>query len=1063
MEGSKTHCTVNALKSFKVIIFDWDGTAIPDRSSDAWSLIKELENVLRQGVICTVITGTSFKNVNEQAIRYLSPLAKKCLYVCTNRGSEVYGFDDFGKEKTLFFRQATLDENLALDRIAASLKDHLSRTGLTTEIIPNRLNRRKLDLIPIEPWRDPKKSQFSELLTAVGARLKNANIMGGLSTVLEIARTLSKQSQLPFLKMTSDIKHIEIGLTDKADSIRWILEHIVKPSGIPSREVVILGDEFGKVGGLPGSDSRMRLPELSEATYISVGIEPEGVPKGIAHIEGGPKSFVEFLTLQKMAARNFIRNDTLDLLSWGWKEKDSTWLLEQEVFDASRESELEPLFTIGNGYLGVRGSLSIPIPSSRGDLHLAGVYDKKIGILPYSEYDFMTVERKEHPFAERVTFPSVFQFNLRISGQEYCPGRWIGEKYQRDLSLGTGILFEEFTLPMELSEMNRLSIRTSRLASLHEPHMMVQEIELRSNTEKLEVELDTSFEDPERELKHPHLTVLSMEKENLNFTELHEFYTQASQIKAVFVSRIWCDSHETANPSIKILLEPGHPVLIRKLVCVYTSRDHGDPRRIALEKIRSLHIERLSQYLSEHVYEWRMFWQIANIELKENAETTEALRFNNYHMRIASGSDSRISIGARALTGNAYEGHSFWDTEIFIFPFLLHTLPSLAKNCLEYRFNTLSAAKKRAKEMGNQGACFAWESTLDGEDVTPTQITLKGHHRQVPIFTGQQQIHVTADIAFAAWKYWESNRDRHWMWSQGLEVFIETARFWASRLTLEGSSYHILKVIGPDEYHHDVDDNAYTNWMARFNLEKAFQACTECRDSEKNLWNDLRLRLALESSEIDSWLSISQRLYLPKPNKKGVIEQFRGFFDLKEKALNRSEQFKAPLERLLAWDRVNQEQVIKQADVLMIPFLFPEVFSADIVAANYRYYEPRTDHGSSLSPAVHAAIAAQINEWEDCERYWNIAIQLDLNNSMRNTALGIHLGCMGGTWQSLVFHVLGIKPTGRQKTLMTTRVSPIPKFLRSLEMKMIEQGDYYSVTVDKEGAVTLCQSEKEKL
>lgn len=1051
---------VKALQSFRAIIFDWDGTAVLDRSSDPWSLVDALEEVLREGVVCIVITGTSFKNILDQALRYISPLAKVNLYACSNRGSEVYAFDDFGNERLLFRRHSSLEERSALDRTVDDLKSYFDQLGLETDIVRKRLNRRKVDLIPVDPWRDPKKAQFSELLTAVQERLKQAKITGGLPFLIKMAKDLSEKYGLINPRITSDIKHIEIGLTDKADSVQWIFENILRMRDIRPSQVAVIGDEFGQIGGLQGSDSLMRIPDLEEAIYISVGVEPEGVSKWVEHVGRGPYSFIDFLNLQSAEARISSGLKNPEIRSWGWREKDPSWLLEQEGFDPSREGELEPIFSIGNGYLGVRGAVSIPIPSTLGNLYLAGVYDRKVGLLPYSELEFMTVDRKDHKFAEIVTFPSVFQFKLYVQDQEYFPGRWKGERYQRELSLGTGMLFEQFKLPLNEPHQDIL-IRTSRLASLNQPHLLIQEIEFYTDGQDVELSVDTSFEDPERELKHPHLTMISMATGRKGFTELHEFDTQVSRIETAFVTRAWCEGRELDDPKIKLNLVSGRSIVVCRLICVYTSRDHINPKKGAVELIETLRIEQLSQYFYEHVEKWKGFWAVADLQFKGNLEFTEAQRFNAYHLRIASGSDPRISIGARALTGSAYEGHSFWDTEIFISPFLLHTEPSLAKNCLDYRHMTLNVARRRASEMGYEGACFAWESTVDGEDVTPSQIILKGSGRQVPIYTGTQQIHITADVAFAVWNYWNKTQDGDWLLTQGLELMIETARFWASRVSLQSDGYHVLKVVGPDEYHHDVDDNAYTNWMARLNLEKAYQLCKEGQKYERS-WDGVASKLKLQSDELKRWCDIASRLYFPQPNKNGVIEQFRGYFDLKDRKVGVSDQFKAPLDRLLAWDRVNQEQIIKQADVLMIPFLCPDAFTDEVLAANYHYYEPRTDHGSSLSPSVYAAISGRLGKWRDCERYWNTAIYLDLCNLMKNTALGVHVGCMGGVWQCLIFHILGVTVTENRLTTTSASSRSVPALWKGVQTKLAFRGRLYQIQVNEGGAVELSLIEKEK-
>ncbi len=255
-------------------------------------------------------------------------------------------------------------------------------------------------------------------------------------------------------------------------------------------------------------------------------------------------------------------------------------------------------------------------------------------------------------------------------------------------------------------------------------------------------------------------------------------------------------------------------------------------------------------------------------------------------------------------------------------------------------------------------------------------------------------MHVTADIAYAVWRYWEATGDEAFLAGPGMDLLFETARFWASRVTPDGGRLHIRGVVGPDEYHHSVCDNAYTNWMARFNLEKA-------------AW--LARQHGSSAVEGEDWAGLAQSLYVPAPNEQGVIEQFEGFFELGDYPLAEEARMKAPVSRLFDWDKINRLKLIKQADVLMIPLLFPDAFGDDVVAANYRYYEPLTDHGSSLSPCVHAAIAARLGLRQEAEGYWKKSLWLDLNNAMDNSMLGVHAAAMGGSWQALVFGFLGVR------------------------------------------------------
>ena len=696
--------------------------------------------------------------------------------------------------------------------------------------------------------------------------------------------------------------------------------------------------------------------------------------------------------LERAGADLVVRDlDELDApgleASWQAAQQALAWRVEQEGFDPAREPAMESLFTVGNGYLGVRGALDSPLPGSQGDLFVAGVYDRKRPHLPYSELEFITPERDDNPHAELVALP--FPFRLRGIGGAG------DDDLQRRLDLRCGML-----------ETRTRTLETWRCASAADPHLLLQQAL---------GEGEPSLDEPQLAQRHPHLR--QIEQANVGDVEIARFATLASGHEVCIASRSRRDGER-----------------LRRLVSVFTSRDGPDARAAALAHLAGIQWNDFEALLEAHADRWRAFWQAADIRVPGSPATEQALRFLAYHLRIAAADDPKVSIPARALTGRAYEGHVFWDTEIFMLPFFLHVAPEQARNLLLFRYHTLDGARRRAHELGYRGACYAWESTVTGDDVTPAEIVLRSSGKEIPIFTGAQQIHVTADVAYAVWRYWEATRDEEFLAGAGAAILFETARFWASRIVREGGRGHIRGVVGPDEYHHGTSDNAYTNWMARFNLQQA--ACVAAR-------------LQVHGSEADEWRSIADTLYCPAPDARGVIEQFEGFFELGDYPLPNEERFKAPLSRLFDWEQINRLKVIKQADVLMLPVLFPDAFAPDVVEANYRYYEPLTDHGSSLSPAVHAAIAARLGLREDAERYWKQALWLDLTNAMDNSALGIHPAAMGGAWQALVFGFLGVQFTDCGPVPDARAAARLPRGWDGVELTLAYRGSRHKVKVTR--------------
>lgn len=712
------------------------------------------------------------------------------------------------------------------------------------------------------------------------------------------------------------------------------------------------------------------------------------------------------------------------------------WMLTQKGFTASQERERETLFSFGNGYCGLRGACSLPIPSSQSDLYIAGVYDAKAESLPYSETQFLAGADRDEPFPELVSFPSPFLLSIKVNKRELTAASTEMTWFERELDLRKSALTERYVF--RDASHHQTAIRTVRCASLADPHVLFHEVEFSCTGQSQDVEVDTAPIDPDFMLRYPHLKPLGA----------GVFETKKSNIRICVTSRSAVDGEERGS-HFTLHVEPDRPIKLQRFVTIYTSRDAADPIGAARSHIGSLRWEQFPEYLIEHERLWDRFWMISDIQIENNAVTTQMLRFNSYHLRIAAPTDGRASIGARTLSGRAYEGHIFWDAEVFVLPFLLYSHPELARNVLSYRYHTIDGARERARRLGCEGACFAWESTASGLDATPKMIRLEGTDSNVPIFTGAQQMHITGSVSHGVLQYWHATGDDNWMLDHGAEILFETARFWLSRAKYRSGKFHVEKVVGPDEYHHSVDDNTYTNWLVRYNLVGALDVAEWLRRTNRGAWADLTKKLNLKSSELKDWKHMAQHVFIPAPNSKGIFPQFEGFFDLKDVPLKSDEKYRAPFERLLKWDQVNSAKILKQADFLMTPFLFPGDFSPEQVRANFFYYEKITDHGSSLSPCVHSAIAARIGEDEFVRKYWDAGLKLDLHNLMKNTALGFHAACAAGTWQALVFHILGLPSTESWEHLpeVVERDFPIPG--DTIRLKLMRGGKIFSYTVGR--------------
>jgi len=413
--------------------------------------------------------------------------------------------------------------------------------------------------------------------------------------------------------------------------------------------------------------------------------------------------------------------------------------------------------------------------------------------------------------------------------------------------------------------------------------------------------------------------------------------------------------------------------------------------------------------LTDHERAWAERWRSSEVEIGGDPAAQTALRFALYHLNgAANPDDEHVSIGARALTGDDYLGHVFWDTEIYLLPFYTLTWPEAARALLMYRFNTLDAARAKAVRLGWRGALYAWESADTGAEASPEQV-IAPDRQVVDILNGTQEQHVSADIAYAVWQYWRVTGDEDFLLAAGAEILLETARFWASRATpgADGSR-HIRGVIGPDEYHQHIDDNAFTNVMARWNIRRGLDVAALIRERWPAQWTDLWARLGLNDPELEAWREAADTIATGLDPKTGLYEQFRGYFGLEPIDLAAYAGRSVPMDVVLGRERTQGSQVIKQADVVALFALLPEAFADDTGRANFRYYEPRCGQGSSLSAALHGLVAARLGDGEMAMRYFRKTAAIDLADCQAAGAGGVHIAALGGLWMMAVFGFAGL-------------------------------------------------------
>lgn len=412
-----------------------------------------------------------------------------------------------------------------------------------------------------------------------------------------------------------------------------------------------------------------------------------------------------------------------------------------------------------------------------------------------------------------------------------------------------------------------------------------------------------------------------------------------------------------------------------------------DAERLGLEEVFRRHEAALARR-----------WEAADIRIAGDHDLQRAVRFSLFHMMGFAADRGEAAVGARGLTGPAYRGHVFWDADIFVLPFFAATHPRSARAMLEYRIRRLPAALANAVAEGQSGAWFPWESARDGRDVTPRWVPgLDG--TPIRIWTGDKELHIVSDVAWAAATYVAWTGDTAFAAGPARRLFIETARYWASRIELdEAGRGHLRGVVGPDEYHELIDDNAYTNIMARWNLRHAAResaADPAVTDDERARWEWLAAGI------VDGYDPVANR-----------YEQFTGFGALDPVLVRDLLKRPVAADTVLGRDRVVASQIIKQADVLMLHLLVPDELHPGTFINDLEFYEPRTAHGSSLSPGVHAALFARAGRLEEAVEALTMTARMDLDELLVSAAHGMHSATMGGLWQALVVGFGGIRPSG---------------------------------------------------
>ncbi len=735
--------------------------------------------------------------------------------------------------------------------------------------------------------------------------------------------------------------------------------------------------------------------------------------------------------------------------------KVSDWILGEKAFDSRYLGKCESIMCLGNGYMCIRSATEEAYLGEKRDFFVAGTFNK---------FD-------EHEVTELPNAADIINFPIEINGQNFSLEKGKVRNYSRELNLRTGELVRQIEWTAPSGE--EISISFSRIVSMHEKHTAAQKIRITCMNGDVDLRMlpgidgtvtnsgvqhfsegDKRFYDG-RYMQSCQTTTES--KIDFVFTTVCDFRTDDGEHR---MKQLILMDRRKISCEYQCRLPKGRTLEIEKISNVYTSRDREMEKK-SLHEIQEAALQALKDSAkkgydtlaeeSRQAWEERV-WSRTPITVKsDNPMDQFAIRFAQYHLYVMTPvHDNRMNIGAKGLSGEGYKGHTFWDTDIFALPYFTFTDPKVARSLEEYRYLSLPGAHRKAKDNQYEGAQFPWESAwLDDGEVTPvwgaadivTGLPTK-------IWSGFIEQHITADVAYGIWQYYMVTGDQEFMDNYGYELLMDTAKFWASRLEWSGEDnlYHINDVVGPDEYKEHADDNAFTNYMAHWNMEIARSYYQELKERKPDKFDELNQKMNLDAA-YQMWCERSPLIYLPQPRKEDlVIAQDAQYLTYPTIDLTK---YKAAGEvgtlfKEYNLEQVNRMQVSKQADIMILFFLMEDLFTLDVKRANWDYYEPKTLHDSSLSLSTHVILASDMKDKKMAYDLFQRAVRIDAGENMKSSDAGIHAASIAGIWQSIVYGFGGLRMLHGN-----LRVCPaLPENWSELDFSVYWHGQRLHMTMD---------------
>ena len=720
----------------------------------------------------------------------------------------------------------------------------------------------------------------------------------------------------------------------------------------------------------------------------------------------------------------------------------------------------ETMFALGNGYLGMRGCFEEGGPIGQNGTFINGFYESWPIVYPEEAYGLATTGQT----IVNVTDTKIIK--LYVDDEPFWLPHANVRSFDRQLNMKSGTLDREVLWETPAGKL--VSIRSRRLVSFEHRHLaaMLYEVKVLNAAAPvvLSSEMTASEPMPPRAAHDPRQAKVFTQ------TVLHHrrSYAKGQRIvlchatdKSHLVLSCAIDhvletpchtswethhSEDAGQVVVTIDAEPGQSITIVKYMAYHTSQT-APPEEMCARVERTLDravAEGFSAlFLAQERY-MHDFWERSDIRVMTDprhakASTSavqQAIRFNLFHILQASGRAENTGVPAKGLTGQAYEGHYFWDSEIYVFPFLLYTAPRIAKNLLRFRHGMLDKARERARELNQRGAMYPWR-TINGEEASAYYAA------------GTAQYHINADIMYALKNYVQVTGDEEFLFDEGVEMLVETARLWRSLgfySQRQEGRFCIHGVTGPDEYNTVVDNNAYTNLMARENLRYAAETVEKVREQRPDLFTALVHKTRLDLAEVAEWKRAADLMYVPYDHRLAITPQDDQFLDQEPWDFDHTPPEKYPLLLYFHPLTIYRYQVIKQADVVLAMLLLGHEFSPDLKKRNFEFYDPLTTGDSSLSACIQSIMAAEVGHMAKALEYARMATLTDLGDVAGNVKDGCHIAAMGGVWMVFVYGFAGMRDYTGQLNFKPV----LPKGLEQLRFQLIFHGQSLEVDAGRD-------------